>query len=270
MKKILLLLLFLDFIPTFAFITRSDQLRSILDYTPCTHNKEIKKGILIICDIDNTLADQKGELGTEQWYEYVVKEGERIGFSHQQAVETALSLYYFIQEHTDLKAIEPDTSSFIAQLQDEYHVIALTSRGFTIASRTIDQLNALGINFARSSFFKNYNSTLYQCKEGIIFCQGRSKGKTLYDVFKDVHYFPHTVIFIDDTIECLQGAQAVLCHHCINFYGINYLGADKRRNSFNPRRADKELEQFYHTYKDAPHIPQLQEIYSKAFYMPLR
>lgn len=245
MKKLFLLILLVPHV-ALSYIVQSDTLTTILDFMPQSADRN---GILVIFDIDNCLAETEQDLASDQWFFYQVEQFKRVGLSINDAISTILPLYNVLQMHTSLKLIEESTPSLIVQLKQQgIHVIALTSRGFELINRTIEQLNDLGINFADSSFFEDYANTQYRGKEGIIFCHGHAKDIGLLEAFKRSNYFPYVVIYADDKEKYLFCVGDMLYSNKINFYGIRYSRLDAKIAQFDPVAADWQLQEFYRAY----------------------
>lgn len=245
MKKLLLFILLLHH-ATFSYIIQSDTVHSLLNFIPQSTDRN---GILIIFDIDNTVAQAEHDLASDQWFSYQVEQFVKAGLSHADAATNVLPLYNVLQEHSPLKLTEESIPTLIIQLKQlGIHVIALTSRGFELVNRTIEQLHDIGISFADSSFFEDYSNAQYRGKDGIIFCHGHAKDIGLLEAFQRSNYFPYVVIYLDDKEKYLFCVGDMLYSNKINFYGIRYSRLDSTVAQFDPTSADQQLQEFYRAH----------------------
>ena len=245
MKKFFLLILLIHHV-ALSYIVQSDNLATLLNFIPRSADRN---GILVIFDIDNTLTKTKQDLGSDQWFFYQVEQFVQAGLSRADAVNTVLPLYNILQMHIPLKLIEAETPTLIIRLKQlGIHIIALTSRGFELINRTVEQLNNLGVNFADSSFFEGFANAQYRGKDGIIFCHGHAKDIGLLEAFKRSHYFPFLVIYVDDKENYLFCVGDMLYSNKINFYGIRYSRLDAHVAQFDPVSANWQLQEFYRTH----------------------
>lgn len=207
------------------------------------------KRVLIVCDIDNTIVTTPTDIASDHWfsgiYQYRMKKN---GISAQEAIDSILPYYFAMQHETDLVLVESDTAHHIKMLQIAIPVIALTARSFPLMHRTIDQLQALDIDFSHSTIFGHetfdgFVEYPYHYHQGVIFCGHNNKGKVLFDILHQFEYYPEVIIMIDDKEKYLQGLQEEIDkHEGIEFIGIRYGYLDHKIASFDPIEAEKMLE----------------------------
>jgi hypothetical protein len=236
MKKIIIFLALLCFNTThYAFIIESDQLSTVLNY--------IESDMLIIFDIDNTLAHPCEELGSDEWFCHKVNERVAQGFDYITSVYYALPQTYYAQFNIDLEPTEPNIPELIEDLIARgIAVIALSTRSLFIAERTLEQLENINIFF----FIPNVDPgdlvlpLPHPCfyKDGILFGGNNDKGEVLTCFFDIMNYHPKKVLFIDDKMKYLVSVEKALESIGIEFIGIRYSGCDERVNNFDAHRSE--------------------------------
>ena len=219
--------------------------------TEVAHHLEPNKKILVLLDIDNTIAAPPSDLGSDQWFNDAVTIYQKQGLYPKEAVQKAILLYHHIHAHIELKPVEVGTTKFIASLQKQkIPVLALTAR--TIIERTFQQLEAIAIDFTPTALstkvldLSQQHPAFYQ--QGIIFCGNNSKG-TVFCAFLDrIGYQPDKIIYVDDKEGNLKAVEQALQPRGIEFVGIRYSRLDERVKKLNNRAVQKELEDFLKKY----------------------
>ena len=120
-------------------IVESKRITDIYSYIkPHEYNKDL----LVIFDIDNTIARPPTDLSSDQWFYAMVHQLEASGKSHQEAINLVLPLFIHIQRDTWLVPVEKDTIPVINALQEKgVSVMALTARSLEVTYRTLEQLH---------------------------------------------------------------------------------------------------------------------------------
>lgn len=231
---------------------------------------------LVLFDIDDTLITNPFSLGTPAWRSWVKpKLPKTEGF----VLYDGLTL--FIAQNAPYKAVEESTPSLIHDLQSQnISVFAFTARGrsqwYTTDIEGVDlfthqQLKDVGINF-KNSFIPDALQLLEPTYfyNGIIFAQHIKKGDLLKHIFKDLHYNPHCIIFVDDKLEQVQSVEAALKDLKIPFIGFWYRHTENL--DFNPDVATIQLQHLLFNHlqlsdKEALDLlpaPSLKEIFEKT------
>jgi len=240
-KNIIISLLLLINIYSLAIIIESNDIAAI-----CQHIQPDKK-VLILFDVDNTIARTLSSLGSDEWNTHMIQQGVNAGKEYRQAVEAHLPLYFQLMHALDLKPVDPMTPDFIIQLQSmNHHVCALTLRSLPLVERTAVQLNTIGIRFADSCPFtqQKYHDNC-QCHEGIIFTGGGDKGVALSTIFTyHDHLTYDLVIFVDDKRRYLEQVEVILAQLGIQFVGIRYSYADDIVAQFDPEVTARLLQEW--------------------------
>jgi hypothetical protein len=242
-RYIIFSLLFLH-VSLFSHIYEIYSISEINNYLPASSSDSTNT--LVILDIDNVLGQMEKLIGSPEWFYSHIQKYIKRGLVLEDAVAHTLPLYHFIQHHSDMKPVEPDSAQTIKTIQQHAtHTVAMTSRGFHLAARTAEQLDSLGINFSTTSFFGHVIYRSYECYEGIIFCNGNHKGPILLEVFKKNNYWPDTIIFINDKQKYLENIEQELIsnasHIPINFIGLRYNHLDEQSVLFDTEVAEYEL-----------------------------
>jgi len=74
---------------------------------------------LVVFDIDNTLIEPVGNLGSDQWYDFLVRSiGRWMGFRRRRRSAGLTLIWNEVQWIIEVKAVEPDTPQLIRGLQD--------------------------------------------------------------------------------------------------------------------------------------------------------
>ncbi len=221
-------------------IIESKSIADILSYVSTPN-------VIVLFDIDNTLACPEGELGSDQWFTYLMTENHNAGMNDSNALESALKIYFHAHNFINLVPAEKNTLEILDQLRKlNIPTAAFTTRSLPIVERTIEQLAHAGIqlnppaNFGKElSFTVNEKPALF--KNNIIFCNNNDKGKTLTNLFKEFNYHPELVLFVDDKVSHLLTVQSECLAHNIRFVGVRYGYLDDRVKNFNPQHAQQEL-----------------------------
>lgn len=237
-RLMIALTLLVSFVNTFGIIIESDDMHVI-----CNHISENKR-VLILFDIDNTIARTTDILGSDEWNSYKLQELVAQGLSYQEALDIHLPLFFQLTHELDLELVDAKTSLLIAQLQNQnHHVCALTARSHPIKDRTAIQLQNIGINFVGSCPFvaQQYHDTCH-CMHGIIFTGGTNKGAALHKVLQAHDHLEYdVVIFVDDKRKYLDEVELMLASYDVEFIGIRYSAADHYIHSYDAALADQLL-----------------------------
>jgi hypothetical protein len=207
----------------------------------------LQPGMLIVFDIDNTIIEPKQTLGSDQWFHHRMDEYKSYGYSDSNSLEFALREWMAIQNLTEVQLVENDTGSIITDLQHKgYDVIGLTTRGLGMSTRTIHQLQSVGVSLqvtapSKDEFhFMNGRGVLYH--EGILFTAATDKGEALRKYINTIGYIPKSVMFINDKYSHIVPVAEFCEGANIPFIGLRYAYLDEKVANF-PRQV--ALVQFY-------------------------
>lgn len=243
MRTLFSILLILSFSPTLTFsaIIELASMESILPH--------LKEDTLCIFDIDNTIMRPTQQLGSDEWFEWRIRDYEQKGMESKTALKHALSDWMSIQNVTRVMPVEPSSIDIIQGLQTRgYCIMGLTTRGLGLSTRTIEQLEILGLSLNLTSpsshelFLMNERGVLY--REGILFTAATHKGKALIKFLHLLGMKPRHIVFINDKLSHLQEMQESCDSFDIDFLGIRYAGSDTFVQQFDPKVAKVQWEHF--------------------------
>jgi len=212
---------------------------------------------LILFDVDNTLIEPHGIIGSDQWFAHMMEKNAHLPYL--DAASRIVPLYHAIRNKVPVKLVEEESTAIIQYAQDRgFMVIGLTVQREEISATTLELLRQLTIDFSVSSplgttrFLELGQQSLH--KDGVVFCCGNhDKGQVLIAFLKECNFFPDHVIFVDDKLKALESVEQALKEYlpATSFTGIRYGHVDHKAVSFDAAAAEKELEEFLQTH---PHV----------------
>lgn len=214
-------------------------------------SSQIDKNTLLLLDIDNTLIHPVQELGTDQWFHSRINHYRSRGYSYGDALELALPEWEAVQNISVMRLVEPDWDLFVEKLQGNPHiqVMGMTTRGLSLATRTIHQLCTLGIDLSKHAPTKEempfYNANkviLY--RKGIFFTSGTHKGKALKQFLEKINFMPSKVVFVNDKRGHLRQVEETMEKENIPFVGLRYGYLDQKVKNFREDIANIQFESF--------------------------
>lgn len=192
---------------------------------------------VLVFDIDNTLVEPVGQLGSDQWYYYLVKAYQRDGMTADAAEAKAGETWSKTIATVKVKPVEPIIPDLIRTQQKRgVKVMALTARGPEDAATTFAQLKAIGVDLTLTAPSK---SELKTPEKGLfsrgVFFQGDapSKGATLIAFFKKIGLKPKRVVFADDKIKNAVSVEKTLREAGVPVISFRYGATDAKVNFFN-------------------------------------
>ena len=179
----------------------------------------ISESSLLVLDIDDTIMTATTYIGSGQWEKDLVKQFIKEGFSPEEAFHKAETIWRKAQKNTRMRLIDQDVLSIFS---NNYNCIGCTARSTRLIDITIDQLKDVGISFAKekASFPIPGCSKAYY-HQGIIFCEGFSKGTSLFAFLKTIS-FPSKIIMIDDSLSHLEDVSLAAQKYGVAFVGLLY------------------------------------------------
>lgn len=222
---------------------------------------------LVIFDIDNTLMEPTQTLGSDQWFYHRIGDYKDQGIDHKTALEKALSEWMSVQSITKVKVVEEGTTQLLERLQEEgYTVMGLTTRGLGLSTRTIFQLESLGIDLSVTApthedvFFINNHGVLF--RGGILFTAGTHKGVALAKFLHLVEKRPDNIVFINDKWQNIREVEVICEKYQVPFLGLRYSFLDEKVASFNQEVADLQWGEFGKILSDDEAEARLLEVRS--------
>lgn len=210
---------------------------------------------LLILDIDNTLLMPAQELGSDQWFHHRLCHYRKQGKTYPEALELALPEWEAIQNITEVSAVEKDTPAVIESLQNsQISIIGLTTRGLALATRTVRQLDCIGIDLSltapTSEDIPLLNPHAILFRKGILFTSGTHKGKGLQKLLAKLEYKPKRIVFINDKRGNLRQLEEGVNELHIPFIGLRYGYLDDKVRNFRSDIADLQFESFLKIVSD--------------------
>jgi hypothetical protein len=202
---------------------------------------------LVAFDIDNTLLCPEQDLGSDQWFSYLLKQKLQAGLNINDAVNQILPTYLHIQNHISLIPTEADLAQKIKVIETICnHTICLTARSLKLIPNTLKQLKLNQLNFCVPEI--NHACLELPCEshyeEGVLFCSNNCKGSVLIKFLQACHYKPELIILVDDKLHNLQSVAKQLNNCNINFIGLRYTGCDQRVARFDAEATNLALIKF--------------------------
>lgn len=216
----------------------------------------LKPNTLVILDIDDTILVPVQTLGSDVWFTHQLKKYLATN-SSDDALDKALAEWEAIRHLTQMKIVEEGSVEIIKELQSRnISVMALTTQGLALATRTVNQLLALGVDFSLTApskedhYFINKHGVLY--RQGILFTSGTPKGTALSTLLNIIQFHPDHIVFLNDKLTHLRDLESGLDKQNVSFTGLRYSYSDARVNSFDPRIANIQWERstFGHILSD--------------------
>ena len=225
-----------------------------------THNmselyEHLTPGMLVVFDIDNTLIEPVQELGSNQWFEKRISEYQSYGYNSHDALQKALKEWTAIQSITLVKLVEPGIDGIVQDLQEkEYTVMGLTTRGLSMSTRTVEQLETVNVDLSKTAptqeeiFFMNKRGVLF--RGGTLFTAASHKGEALRKLLDAAGYQPTSVMFINDKYSHLVPVEEYCSQYGIPFVGIRYGYTDEKVKNFRKQIAEVQFYHFGHILSD--------------------
>jgi len=200
---------------------------------------ELTPATLLVFDIDNTLVEPIGNIGSDQWYYYLVKAIARDDktLTADAAEAKAGEIWSKTIKTVSVQPVEAITPALIREQQKRgLKIMALTARGVEDAEATFRQLKDIGVDLTVTAPRKDDLATeqkgLYT--RGVFFVgDGPDKGKTLVAFLKKIGLRPTKVVFADDKPHHAKNVDAALTAAGIPSVSFRYGAADAKVRAFN-------------------------------------
>jgi len=231
------------------------EIKSMAEIVP-----DIRPTTLLVFDIDNTLVEPVGNIGSDQWYSYLEKAYLRDGLEPAAAEKKAGETWTRTLAKVKVKPVEDLTPILVrAQQKRGVKILALTARGAEDAPATFAQLKAIGLDLASSAVHQEDLSTEDKgfYSRGVFFVgEGPDKGKTLVAFLEKIGLKPTRVVFADDKPHHAKNVDAALTAAGIPCVAFRYGAADEKVRAFKEvmSEADEKAgaELLFHGREPAP------------------
>ena len=205
---------------------------------------EIDDNTLVVFDLDNTVIRPKNNLGSDQWYYYLVSRlGKKYKISRAEAHAKAEEIWNKTQLLIKTQAVESITPNIIKAISGQ--VLALTARSHECSQITRLQLANIGVNFNTNYYSENFlklDSKAYY-NGGILFQgEANNKGQVLVEFLKQINKKPQKILFIDDKIKHVENMHKALEEWGgVTHIEYRYANTDHQVQAFNEDVANAEL-----------------------------
>ncbi|MBI2385236.1 MAG: DUF2608 domain-containing protein [Elusimicrobia bacterium] len=197
---------------------------------------DIRPTTLLVFDIDNTLVEPVGNIGSDQWYDYVVKALRRDGLDADSAEKKAGELWTKTLGTVKVKPVEDLTPVLVREEQKRgVKVLALTARGPEDAAATFAQLEAIGLDLEKSAAAKGglTFAPTGRYSRGVYFVgDGPDKGKALLAFLEKIGMRPTRVVYVDDKPRHAKSVDAAMTAVGIPCVAFRYGAADEKVRAF--------------------------------------
>lgn len=197
---------------------------------------EIRPTTFLVFDLDNTLIEPVGNVGSDQWYDYLLKAYARDGLDAASAEKKAGETWTRMLSAVKVKPVEDLTPILIhAQQERGIKILALTARGPEDARATFGQLRAIGVDLEASAPAKEDLTTAGKgfYTRGVLFAGDGDKGTALTGFLKQLGLAPTRVVFVDDKPRHVKNVDAALAAAKIPCIAYRYGAADEKVRAFN-------------------------------------
>mgnify|MGYP003990120275 FL=1 len=180
------------------------------------HVKSDPGNVLVVFDIDDTLLASRRFFGGDTWYNWQLgrevshEDGSKVVITERNKISCIFAKLGTLYELGLYNATEPKAAEIIARLQEQYDVIALTSRSPDYRAGTERELQRAGFDMARDHLLVEDTAFAYRFDDGrskrpvtfqngIVMSTGLNKGKVLTDLLKRTNREYNAIFFIDDS-----------------------------------------------------------------------
>jgi phosphoserine phosphatase len=207
---------------------------------------------LLVFDLDNTLIEPVGNIGSDQWWYYLVKAISRDeGIPEDKAEEKAAPVWTATLAKVKVKPVEALSPKLIAEQRARgLGIMALTARGPEDRAATERQLKDIGVDLAIAAPYTKELTTPNKglFAKGVLFVgEGPNKGEELVKFLKTIGLKPRHIVFVDDKPKHAKSVDAALSAAKIPSVCFRYGAADAKVAAFNEvmgeakSRAEAEL-----------------------------
>lgn len=196
---------------------------------------EVRPTTLLVFDLDNTLVEPVGNIGSDQWYDYALSALKRDGLDEAAAEKEANALWTRMLGVVKVKPVEELTPILLREQQKRgLKILALTARGPEDAPATFAQLKAIGVDLSSSAVSPgNYRfGRTGHYSNGVYFVGDGDKGEALLSFLDMIKLRPTRVVFVDDKLRHAKAVDAVMTAAGIPCVAFRYGAADEKVRAF--------------------------------------
>jgi hypothetical protein len=203
---------------------------------------------LVVLDIDNTMIEPVGMLGSDQWFYHLLARAKAEGVDDDVALARVMDLWNDVQVDLEVKSVEASTPALLRALAERgVAMMALTARTHTSAASTTRQLASAGLDLGPRpkgwpaiTALAGLDDTVI---DGPIIYVGEksSKGEVLVAFLRAANLTSKTIVFVDDKPKHADSVARALTAAGIAHTSYRYGAADARVQAFDPDAAAAEL-----------------------------
>lgn len=198
---------------------------------------------ILVFDLDNTIIEAAQTLGSDQWFDHLVKRFTDAG--EARPVDHAIALWTQVAAKTRVRPVESLTPRLIASAQAAgIPVIGLTARRVDVAETTEAQLASVGVRIFSKSLPPALRSDIdfgdgAKRVRGITYVGPTvSKGEAITRILKASGLRPDRIVFADDKVKHVNSVdQALNAFPGLTHWELRYGAADPRVASYDERIA---------------------------------
>jgi hypothetical protein len=211
------------------------------------------ENVLVVWDVDNTIAETIGDLGSEVWFLWQMSllDDPATRFPGVKSYEDVILLQRALSDFVKMKPVQPELPEIIKKVQASgVPNMLLTSRNPALYPPTKKELDRLGIDFGNGrglpggpfdyhpyGFLKLSNIKRWglpaqprtvRFQEGMLMTQGQHKGAMLRSFLKRARLKPKAILFIDDTIKHVLNVEEGFGGTAVEIVGLHYTRTEER------------------------------------------
>lgn len=198
--------------------------KNFLYWEDIYNNILISKDNILILDIDNTLIKPTSNFGSDQFFNWQVKQITENGSKKiTNSIPKLLSIMIQICNYIDYQLCEKGIDLLLSKLKKKYNldIILLTARhkdSYKSLKKNLINLNIF--NLLSNNLINNYEYCGSCYRDGIIFCNGGNKGEILKNCLEKKKKCFQKIIFIDDKQYNLESVYNKIQYiECIRYDG---------------------------------------------------
>lgn len=203
--------------------------------------RESGPGTLVVFDIDNTLIEPRGHLGSDQWYDYLVEIKLARGADRNTAITQADRAFNVWQDRIEVQAVDASSPRVMKELDRKgIPYFALTARSAEAMAVTKRQLANAGFQLPVGNFRAGQAADAKQLGSGAAYDQGifyvgelgLTKGEALSRIFDLSGFTPQRVVFVDDKSKHTRTVQEAMQKRGIPCLCLRFSRADGHVRAF--------------------------------------
>lgn len=204
------------------------EIEHLRDINPYIDSEET----LLVFDIDNTLLEAEGYLGSVAWGEFLIRNVQSKNISAEKAEEVVSVVWRSVQPHINVKPVDCETGQIVRDMQArKIQLMCLTARVPEEMAYTFKQLDSIGIDVSLTAprnepiEISTFKRTI--CYDnGVLFATPLNKKSEAFLAFLSAcNISCGNVIFVDDKRHHAKDMQDTLQREGIPCTAFHFTGA---------------------------------------------